>query len=487
MQENVKAHLNQDGSADPILSNALSGLNLIAEALKRRKLLASIILFGTMALAIAYISIVPPEYTAKAIILVDPRQQRVIQSEDVLAGIGSDPAAIESQVELLKAAAVSPEILSKYAIYVDPEFNKLSLFEQLSSELELSAEAIPEPFGKRTVSERNKAINEYERHLSVQRRGLTYVLDVAFTSTDPIKAANIANSVADTYLQGEANRKQDAAKQASSWLTTRLKNLGEKVRISEQNIAAFKAKHNIVDLGTANSGETLSKTRIDLLNTELSAARTLTAREKARFDQTKLAMINFSDTGNLQPVLDSQVIGNLRLVYSELKRAEVRDAGTFGPRHPSLLNIKRELASVRLMIETEIRRILAGVENNYLVALDTQNFLEAELQQQLGQSEMLDSISVELRELERVANADRNLHNQFLGRLKETTEQMSLEKPDAQVISRARIPNNPSSTSKTLILLGALILGSLLAVTTAIITGLRPNQSDKDDDLIATA
>lgn len=461
-------------SSDPILSDSLSGLNYIGSSLKRRRFLASSVFVGTIAIAVLYTLALPPKYTAKAIILVDPRQQRVIETEDVLAGIGSDPAAVESQVELLRAAAVSSDILSKYAVFTDPEFNKISLLKKLSSNLNLNAEAVQLPIINNNTPARNKAINEFERHLSVQRRGLTYILDVAFTSIDPRKAADIANSVADEYLSGESNRKQDAAKQASAWLNSRLASLGEKVRLSEQSVATFKAKYNIVDLGTTNSGETLRKSQIDLLNNQLSTARTATAEAKARYEQAVQASINFIDTGNLQQVLNSQVIGDLRLVYSNLKRTEVRDAGTFGQKHPSLLNTKRELASVTQMIENEINRILASVENNYKITQNTQVFLEKELKQQLSQSENINQLSVELRELERNATADRNLHDQFLSRLKETTEQTSLKKPDAQVISRARVPNSPSSISKTLMLAGAAMLGALLAVAIALITGQHP-------------
>lgn len=471
----------EDYSSDPILSDSLSGLNYIGSSLKRRRFLASCVFVGTISMAALYMMAVPPKYTAKAIILVDPRQQRVIETQDVLAGIGSDPAAVESQVELLRAAATSSDILSKYAVFTDPEFNKVSLLEKLSSNLNLRAEAIQLPIIYNNTSARNKAINEFERHLSVQRRGLTYILDVAFTSTDPRKAADIANSVADVYLSGESDRKQDAAKQASSWLNSRLASLGEKVRQSEQSVATFKAKYNIVDLGTTNSGETLRKSQIGLLNTQLSTARTATAEAKARYEQAMQASKNFIDTGNLQQVLNSQVIGDLRLVYSNLKRTEVRDAGTFGQKHPSLINIKRELASTTQMIENEINRILASVENNYNIAQNTQAFLEKELKQQLSQSENINHLSVELRKLERNATADRNLHDQFLNRLKETTEQTSLKKPDAQVISRARVPNSPSSTSKVLLLVGAAILGALLAVAIALITGQPPKIAAKRD------
>lgn len=466
---------------DPILADSLLGLSYIVSSLHQRRFLACFTFLLVVAVAFAYISLVPAKYTATAIILIDPRQQTVVQSEDVLPGIGSDPAAVESQVELLRSAAVSAPLLEKHSVYSDPEFNKSSFSTRLIALLSSDAQATAPNASLDAIGSRNKAINAYEKNLYVRRRGLTYVLDVSFTSEDPRKAATIANSVANAYLSGESDRRQDAAKQASIWLTDRLTNLREQVRNSEQAVAEYKSEFDIVDLGSTNSGETLGKSQIDLANEQLSAARAETARQKARYDQAVLASENLTDNGRLQEVLASQVVGDLRVAYSDLKRAEVRDAGIFGAKHPSLLNIKRELRTVELQINDEVQRIVASLQNNYDVALNAQRSLELDLRNQKTQSAEINRINVKLRELERTAAADRNVHDQFLNRLKETTEQISLRKPDAEIISLARIPTRSSGASKSMVLAAAIVLGLLLAIAVALITSRFPQTGSRNE------
>lgn len=465
---------------DPVLADSLLGLSYIGSSLYQRRYLASIVFLAVIAVGFAFVTLVPAKYTATAIILIDPRQQTVVQAEDVLPGIGADPAAVESQVELLRSAAVSPPLLQKFSVYTDPEFNKSSISTRLFALLNSDAEAnVPNP-SLEAIGRRNKAINAFERNLHVRRRGLTYVLDVSFTSEDPEKAAKIANSVANAYLSGETDRRQDAAKQASVWLTDRLKNLREQVRISEQAVADYKKKFDIVDLGRTDSGETLGKSQIDLANEQLSAARAETARQKSRYDQAIAASANLTDTARLQEVLNSQVVSNLRAAYSDLKRAEVRDAGIFGAKHPSLLNIKRELRTVELQIDEEVQRIVASLQSNYEAALDAQQSLERDLQNQKTLSAQVNQVTVKLRELERTATADRNVHDQFLNRLKETTEQITLRKPDAEIISLARIPTRSSGSSKSLVLAAAMVLGLLLAIAVALVTSRFPQSGSRN-------
>ena len=60
------------------------------------------------------------------------------------------------------------------------------------------------------------------QRLSIRRTGLTYVIGIHFESTDPAKAAVIANAFADDYLLEQLEAKFDATKQASAWLEDRL-------------------------------------------------------------------------------------------------------------------------------------------------------------------------------------------------------------------------------------------------------------------------
>jgi capsular exopolysaccharide synthesis family protein len=75
---------------------------------------------------------------------------------------------------------------------------------------------------------------------------------------------------------------------------------------------------------------------------------------------------------------------------------------------------------------------------------------------------------VELRDLDREAQANRTLYENFLQRFKETQGQDTFPQPDAAVISAAAVPLDPTSPQKVVITLLAamtgLALGTLLAL-----------------------
>jgi uncharacterized protein involved in exopolysaccharide biosynthesis len=68
---------------------------------------------------------------------------------------------------------------------------------------------------------------------------------------------------------------------------------------------------------------------------------------------------------------------------------------------------------------------------------------------------------VQLRQLERDADANRALYEAYLSRYKETSAQQELQHPDAFLITRARVPLVPTHPRRMPVLMLGLIFGSL--------------------------
>src|SRR5262249_40813704 len=143
-------------------------------------------------------------------------------------------------------------------------------------------------------------------------------------------------------------------------------------------------------------------------------------------------------------------------------------SAALGSQHPTLQRVRAQLADLRRQIDSEITRILAGVRNEYEVAKSREASLEADLGRIKDQAARFDRADVRLRELQREAQANRTLFDQFLARSKETTEQQSLQIPDARIVAPALAPVRPNRPGAPLLLLvgaaASLTLGMGLAL-----------------------
>ncbi|HZD52979.1 MAG TPA: Wzz/FepE/Etk N-terminal domain-containing protein [Woeseiaceae bacterium] len=83
----------------------------------------------------------------------------------------------------------------------------------------------------------------FARNLRVTHSGESLILDINFKARDPDRAANVANHLADLYLQHRLSRKQEAAQQIEEWLSARVANMRAQVLDAERKLADYRAQH----------------------------------------------------------------------------------------------------------------------------------------------------------------------------------------------------------------------------------------------------
>jgi polysaccharide biosynthesis transport protein len=430
---------------------------------RRHAGLIAAVIVSVLVCGAAALLIFPARYSATATIIVDPRQPRVTASESVLSGIGSDAAAVESQVDLINSSAMAQRIVERLDLANDPEFAQPSRFQRLVAD-GLALVSLAQPTDAETGF--NWVVRRFQENLDVRRRGLTYVIEVTFTSTVPAKAAKIANALAERYRDDQRSAKVEATARASAWLNDRIEELRAKVRESENAVAEFRAANNVVDIA---EGIKLIQRQVETLNQQLILARAASAEAKARFEQMKQASAKSGDPAALNEALQSPVIANLRTQYAEAARIEAELAASVGDRHPSLVRARAQLADLRRQIQGEIDRILTSVRNEFEVARSREASLEADLARLKDQAAKFDQTDVRLRELQREAQANRALFDQFLARSKETSEQESLQSPDARIVAPALVPVRPNRPPLAVLLLIAMAGGLAVGVGLAFI------------------
>src|SRR3954469_12385468 len=152
----------------------------------RRRLLVTLVILAVLAVATLYIIVTPPTYSSTSSILVDPRDVKSTNIDNVLPGIGADSAAIASQVSVIESRDLLGKVYDTLGLATDPDY---AAGGGMLSFLRGSTPPSPEA-----------AFQKFLGTVGVEREGLTYVIDVTVKSGDPAKAARIANAIVEQYI-----------------------------------------------------------------------------------------------------------------------------------------------------------------------------------------------------------------------------------------------------------------------------------------------
>jgi capsular exopolysaccharide synthesis family protein len=442
-------------------------LNAALSVLRRRRsvilaCVAVITLLGT-----AYVFQLTPRFTADTSLILDQRKTQVTDIQSVLSGLPADYAVLRGELEILKSSSMAETVVKKTNLIAVPEFNARlqhpSLFSNMMAPFHWAvstvkslfiASAPNNPEADPEHAELLAVTHALQGHLDVANDGRSYILKISVQSEDPRLAATLANAYANAYLNAQLDAKFQAVQRANAWLNEHLTDLQSKAETADRAVQQFAAAHNL----TQATNTTINSQQVSELNTQLVLASADLAQKEANLKQVKDSL-NVGGVSAAAQVMSSPLIQNLREQETALLTREADLATRYKPEHPAMINIKAQERDLDLKIQDEINRIEHGMEGDVIAA----RAKVASLRQSLTslQSTQQNDAQVQLNQLQREAEADRTLYQDFLNRFKQTSSQEDIQQPDARIVSEAMVPTAPSFPQKGL-LISLAFLGSIM-------------------------
>ena len=409
--------------------------------------IASVTAFALL-VGVTYLMRATPLYTAATQVLLE-QSEKVPGSDTVVNDGRNSYSYLENQLAILR----SDSLLRRVAIK-----ELAPTHTQDSQVVAQNDQSDPASAEKAIVA----GINRLRGALAVSRSGQAQVFNIAITWDDPVRAAQLANAVADAYVTDQLDARLESAKRASGWLSDRLIELRRQLRDSEDAVATFRQTHGLTRIGPTVA---LNDQQLADLNSKLIAARTEVAEKKARVNFLAELGAGKKSLDSLPDSLSSEssLIGALRGKLMDVSQRAADLLARYNSRHPAVVNVEAEKRDIERSMAAETQRMAQTVKSEYALAKARLNAMEQSMRQATGQGELDNDDAVKLRELERTAAVNKTLFEEFLQKAKITDEQATFRARDVRVIMPAQ-PGGQSFPDPRRTLLIALFAGLGLGV-----------------------
>jgi succinoglycan biosynthesis transport protein ExoP len=458
----LRSHSGNAGAGNggaPFIEMLEGGLRTI-----RRQLPIVIAVFACcLTLATLYYFTATRSYTAAGTMLLDTRKVQLLEKESVLGDIQLDASTVQTQVEVLKSENISLAVIRKLRLAEDPEFNgtQPGLFGTIMGVVRTLAR-FGKPAKPFTASELETAVlDAFEDRRTISRLGLTYAIEVSFTSQDPEKSARIVNTLVESYLADQIDAKYQAARRAGIWLLQRIKELREQSTTASRAVAEFKEKNNIVDTG---GGKLMTEQQVSEIASQLIIARAAVAEVKARLQRIRAVMNSPNIADEAVPdTLRSEVIIKVRGRYLDLAQREAFLAQKYGETHLATVNLRTQMQELKRNIADEMAKIAQSYESEYEIATSREESLEASLHSVVTEAQTGGQAKVQLLELEANKETATAIYDTFRNRYMEASQQKdAMPVSEARLISPATAPLQKSAPKGGITFLVAAAIGSVL-------------------------
>lgn len=460
--------MNVDPQSSAAESPKLDLRSILGTMLRHRKLIVLVPLLSLVA-AFGALQLISPVYKSTVDVLVfDPQQQLDQEVQKQLSPFVDqvDAVAMNTEIEVIKSKSLALSVARQLGLGKHQELPSRTEFAAwLTRPLEYIGLPAFGPSGSgsqpaaqpvRSDADRiDEAAEQLLAHLQVERVPASYILAITVTAHDPIMAQRLAAAVAENYLTGQRDARRDAVQRMAVWLKRRIDDLQAKGLASEAAIEKLKAKSGLNDVvGSSN----ISEQQISELNAQLMVARADVAAKRVRLEQARHLSEGNSELQKVPEVMASDIINQLRIRQLELTQREAQLRGILGDRHAQVIALRAQLAGINKALAAEADRIVSKMQNEYDLAASQEQSINGSLQKLItmyGES----ADAMKLKQLRRVADADRKLYDGYLSQYNEVSTRETLQDASARIISPATLPTAPSSPRRTLILAVAGIFG----------------------------
>ena len=466
------------GALDQVLQmDSLSSKELVDQLIgfiHRRYPIIVLISACAIALSLVYLFTTPKLYTAHSLLLIDTTKMRVVQPVQQLVGdLPLDDAQVNTQMQLLKSDAIALSVVKNLKLTENPEFVGSqqgllgAIFGLISQPFFFEVNKLGTPASENALTQ--SALGRFQAHREIKRVPETYVLDISFTSLSSGSAAQIANGIADAYIIDQLDSKFQSSRRAGKWLQERIGELRQQAMSADRAVLEFKEQKNIIDMGGrgGSDGRLLSDQRVIDLNSQLATARATTAEAKARLDRIQFVMTQEIPDAAVADSLNSAIINQLRAQYLDYDRRRATYAARYGPTHLAVVNLQTQMTQLRRSMTDELSRIAESYKSNYEIAKAREESLEKSLTQGISGAQVTNRDRLGLDALESRAKVYHSIHDSFLQRYMEITQQQSLPITEARIISSATPPGGASSPQISRVLTLAGLLGLMLGFAAA--------------------
>lgn len=441
---------------------------------KRAWLILAIVVASTVAAAV-YQAREPDIYQSQVRIQVDLENSASIGgtqgSAVLLSSQGNDPAYFNTQLQVLTGTGLLRRVVKTLDLEHNKDFIKPLLnendttFENLkrmvglgtrkreqtaqeANELPLTTSVAPAssrddlkearrlaPFVK-AIQSRMSVEPVRERRLPVKE---TRLIDIKFTHPNPQIAARLVNTLADSFVLSNLERKTEANTTTSDFLQKRIAELQDSIRSGEESLLTYAKNKEILSLD--NSQDTVVQ-RLTALSSQLIAAENerKLAEAALRANTAPDALGVLARNANAQVVALEGKLKELKLQRDQLLVENTEKWPDVQLVNQQIVTVEKQLADVRRESVTDFR---VPLETRHRQAVANEQAVRAAYNKARSETLSQNEAAVNYRIIQQEIQTNKSLLQGLLQRSKENDVILAGMPNNIHVIDYAVVPEYP--------------------------------------------
>ena len=449
--------------------------------LRRRWADGVLVLVGAILLGALACFVVTPRYSSTATLEVKPEDRDSSGGPQASYNADELKSEIETDISVIQSDGLAVSVIESLGLADKPPFR---------SAINPSEKGRPLENAPKT---RERMVGLFKRYVKVSSPADTRLIDITVQNSDAQVAAQIANGLAQRFIQERLERRHQSTEQSSYWLQKELADLKNQMEESEKKLADYKRETGLAGVQLSGSGpndggngvgisphnpvtERLFALSQELTTAEANRISTETVYRLVRTRDPELvlglgAMSVSSGSGGTSGALTSdsgiELVRSLRTQEAGLNREYAGYAVKYGANNPRLVEVQQQIAAVQQQMQAELQRISQRAESAFLYAKQNEDSIRTQLTKQQSEADLLNDKTIQLQVLGQEAYSNRALYENLFSKLQSASLSAGIRPSRIDLVDVAPAAGRPSTPDVPKVMAafagGGLLLGMLWA------------------------
>jgi capsular exopolysaccharide synthesis family protein len=277
--------------------------------------------------------------------------------------------------------------------------------------------------------------------LNVEQIRDTRALKVAFSHTDPRIAADVANGVAQDFIDRNFKSKTEKVTGTSDWLEKKTQELESNVARAEKELADYQRENNIF---STEGKATLIADKLSRLHDQAVRAETERIIKESLYQEVKAGRLDslteaFADAG----------IGGAQKRLGELELELAQLSIKFGPDNPNVKKVNEEIAALRSQLAGSRTRLEEKLRAQYEQASRDEQAFKAALERAKGEASEQNQALIQYNILKQNVETAKSIYTDFLQRYNQSKIQVAEQHNNMRIIEPAQTPGGPIGPNRS--------------------------------------
>jgi polysaccharide biosynthesis transport protein len=309
--------------------------------------------------------------------------------------------------------------------------------------------------------------------LSVARIPNSLIINIGYRASDPNKAAEVANAIANSYITRGMEMRARASMGSTAFMEKQIDELKKNMDDSAKALAGYER-----DLGLINPDEQISILTARLL--QLNAQYTDAQNDRVR-KETDYRALSSGDSAALEVSPEAGPLAKLDEQLQAAQEKMVLVKTIYGPNYAEYKRAANDLAEVGRQYQQMRAEVAKRSKVSYEEAKRREELLQQSLAEAKGESDELNASQLKNQQLKQEAEANKALYNELFRKIKEAGINAGFQSGSIRIADEARPQPRPILPKKAVFIFLGFLLSSLVSIA-FVLLGDMLNKTLRDPD-----